>query len=232
MKTSAIVAVLLILIAAVSSFYASFLIYPTVSISTTTQPEYLLTTSVQSITTTATTYETTTLPGPGIVSYATVTTTSISTTSVTVNRTVTETASPSVYYFHYDPSIASVNGITTYGAIFNTSNNVGSGKVYSGQTVSLSFFGPPLASPENLTGVARAVFYINSNVANATGKYQVSLSYVNQAGQTISISSSPLSAVVLLGGSGSPPFSAFESDISVSNSTVPAGGSSCCTSFS
>ena len=126
-------------------------------------------------------------------------------------------------YFHYDPSVSSINGITTYGAIFNSSSGMGTGKVYSGQSISLSFFGPHLSSAQNITGVVRVVFYMNSNIANATGLYQTSLSYVNQAEQTIGIGSSPANAIVLPAGSGNTPFGVFESDISVSNSTVPAG---------
>ena len=136
---------------------------------------------------------------------------------------MTETASPVVSYFHYDASIASVNGIDTYGAIFNSSTSMGTGKVYSGQSVSLSFFGPQLTSPQNIGGVVRVGFYMNSDVANATGLYQTSLSYLNQAGQLISVASSPEAAIVLPGGGGSPPFEVFESDISIANATIPAG---------
>lgn len=210
------------MLVAVTSFYASFLIFPNVNTVTTTLPNPI--TSVQ------TTTEKTTVTVPSVTTSfqtmaTTVTTTSTLSPTVYLNTTKVISTTPGILYFHYDPSLASINGVQTYGAIFNYSSRMGTGKVYSGQTVSLSLFGPQFPSEQNITGVVLVVFYMNSNVANVTGSYQTSLSYVNQAGQSVSIGSSPASAIVLPGGSGNAPFGAFESDISVMNGTVPAGAS-------
>ncbi|MCL4519789.1 MAG: hypothetical protein M1587_11400 [Thaumarchaeota archaeon] len=73
-----VLVVLVIILVALGSFYASFMLYPTVSVSTTTLTEK--------------SYSTTTVTAPTVTSRETVRETSTFTTSVTVNRTVTETS--------------------------------------------------------------------------------------------------------------------------------------------
>ena len=73
-----VVIILVILVVGLGSFYASFVLYPTVTISTTTLTE--------------TSHSTTTVTAPTVTSFDTITTTLTFTTSVTVNRTITETA--------------------------------------------------------------------------------------------------------------------------------------------
>ncbi len=129
-------------------------------------------------------------------------------------------------YFHYDPGIPTIDSTSTFGAIFNTTDQMGVGKVYSGQTVSLNFFMSPVTSSQlNLTGTLKTVFYMNANTNRVTASYNTSLNYITSSGSSFDTVASSTQQITLPRGNGHPSFKSFESDITLSNYTVPAGAS-------
>ena len=132
---------------------------------------------------------------------------------------------PTTMYFHYDPGITSINGVQTYGNIFNESAQLGVGKVFSGQSVILNFFeNPPYTTEQTLTGTVQSTFYMNANTKGVVANYQTTLYYV-LGGQATTIAYSNIETPTLPRGNGHPGFKSFESDISVNNYTLPAGAS-------
>jgi hypothetical protein len=128
------------------------------------------------------------------------------------------------YWFHYDPNIPKINGVQTFGEIFNSSSTMEVGQVISGSSISLGFFqSPPFAQAQNLSGTFRTVFYMNAGSAGTQATYKTTLDYVSSGGVTTTIASSASQPITLPGGSGSPPFSPFESDITLTNYALPAG---------
>lgn len=138
-------------------------------------------------------------------------------------------AEPETLYFHYDPGIASINGVNTYGKIFNTTSRMGVGQVLSGNTVGVGFYESP---PQNeaylvgqsftLGGTLNATFYMNANQP-AYASYSVTLGYVTQTGVYTQIASSPTYTIGLGQGSGKPPFLPYTAHIQLSDASVPFG---------
>jgi len=134
---------------------------------------------------------------------------------------------PETLYFHYDPHITSINGVNTYGKIFNSTSTMGVGQVLSGNTVSVGFYESP---PEDegylagqsftLSGTLNATFYMNANQPTYAS-YTVTLGYVTQTGAYIQVASSPTYTVGLGQGSGSPPFLPYTAHIQLSGVSVP-----------
>ncbi len=127
-------------------------------------------------------------------------------------------------YFHYDPGISTINTVSTFGAIFNSSAQMGTGKVYSGQTISLNFFmSPVLQSSLNLTGALKTIFYMNANTHGVNAYYNTSIDYIIGSGTSFATVGSTTQLITLPKGNGHPSFNPFESDISLSKYNVPAG---------
>ncbi|MHB8566047.1 MAG: hypothetical protein ACYC7D_15270 [Nitrososphaerales archaeon] len=144
----------------------------------------------------------------------------------TMQQSSSSSPNTTAFYFHYDSLAPSINGVNSFGALFNSSANVGVGKVYSGQTVSLNFFEyPPNANAyqETLNGTLKTIFYMNSNAPGTGGLYNTTLQYIAPNSSTYTIAASPTEKIALPSGSGAPSFAPFESDISVPNVTLPAG---------
>ncbi len=127
-------------------------------------------------------------------------------------------------YFHFDPGISTINTIPTFGAVFDSTAQMGTGKVYSGQTISLNFFmSPVLQSSLNLTGTLKTIFYMNANAGGVDAYYNTSIDYITSSGSSFATLGSTTRSIMLPEGSGHPSFSPFESDILLSKYNVPAG---------
>ena len=136
-----------------------------------------------------------------------------------------QTSTNDELYFHYDPSISAINTKSTFGAIFNSSAQMGIGKVYSGQTVSLNFFmSPVLSKATDLGGTLRTIFYMNANKNGVQASYNTSINYITSSGTSFgTVGSTTTQSIALPRGNGHPSFDPFESDISLSNYNAPSG---------
>jgi len=130
---------------------------------------------------------------------------------------------PQTEYFHQDSGISSVNGVTTYGKIFNTTSTMGVGVVMSGGTVSANFFqNPPAQAYYYLDGPVSVTFYMNANTAGVSGTYAVTLDEVAPNGTTYTLAAGAGETVSLQGGSGSPPFYPYTYTLNL-NKQIPEG---------
>ncbi len=128
------------------------------------------------------------------------------------------------YYYHLDSHIATVNTVSTSGNLINNSYLWGGGHVFSGRTISVDFFlNPPYSSAQTLNGILRTYFYMNANSSSVTGYYETKLDQITYAGVTTVIASSSNATITLPTGSGSAPFTSFESDITLSSYSLPSG---------
>ncbi len=129
-------------------------------------------------------------------------------------------------YFHYDPSVSTINTVSVYGNIFNSTQYWGNGHVYSGtNAVTIGFFlNPPYPRSWNLTGTMTTLTYFNAN-STISGTWNTKLSYVSSTGVTTAITTSQNSSLSLSAGygSGKPPFARAISNLTLSNAIIPAG---------